>query len=223
MFASLFFVNGVYAGQAAVTEHMTPLNKTLYRAGCFLLYGFMLACVLATIVVGLTNTFQDHLYGGNTWAQIMAVSWLNSLIWSFGHACVAATLGPHVIPFFFGFLLVSSVLGGWSTDLADIGYKQFYQIFPFLWSNNIVKNSLYGALPTYVGLSAGILLVEAAFFIMLFFYFSLFRGHSHTPAAKDNEEPASQPAGEGNYELVQPTAEEAAIVAMESENIHEIV
>ena len=171
--SSLFFVNGILTGHAHYVADMSLIKKTLYYAACFTLYGFGLACCLATIIVGLTNTKTYYLYSGAKWAQIMSLYWLNSLIWQFGHASIYIGLGQPFLPFFFGYLLVSSVIGGWSVDLADPGYKNFYQIFPFYWVNNIVKHILYDSLPHLVGQSVGILIGELIFFISLFFFISL--------------------------------------------------
>lgn len=48
---------------------------------------------------------------------------MHSMIWAFGHAIVAEALVIEAVPFFFAFFLLSSIIGGWNTDLSDIGYK----------------------------------------------------------------------------------------------------
>ena len=45
---------------------------------------------------------------------------------------------------------------------------------PFHWSVNLLYNIMFGALPTYRDLSAGILILYAAFFCLLFIGVSLY-------------------------------------------------
>ncbi len=54
---------------------------------------------------------------------LSAVQWLHSMIWSFGHAVVVEALAIEFVPFVFAFLLLSSIIGGWNIDTADIGYR----------------------------------------------------------------------------------------------------
>lgn len=208
VYASLFIVNGIFKGCAPIIAQVqNPYHQVAFRGTLLVIYNLGLSCCLATIVIGLAADGSGHyLYSGNVWAQLMSIHWLHGMIWSFGHACVFVGLSPEVLPFNFAFFLVSSILGGWNTDLADVSYTSFYQIFPFTWVNNIVKNSLYGALPQAIGKSAGILLAECFFFVFLYFFLE-FRNisiaasknitpNSNTKAVVNQTDPANA------YELV---------------------
>eukprot|EP01034_Spumella_vulgaris_P029132 gene29132-36125_t len=164
VFNSLVFVNATYRGTAALFEDMTPMKRVLFRAACLSLLGSGMAICYATLVISLTyQGSSGHLYSGSAWAQIFAVQWVHSMIWSFFHAAVVEALSIFHIPFCFAFLLLSSVIGGWNTDVADIGYRNFYQIFPFKWSLNIIRYVLYGTLEYRLRISAGILIGEGGY------------------------------------------------------------
>ena len=42
---------------------------------------------------------------------------------SFGMSWVVESLGQPMLPFVFGFLLLSNIIGGWNTDLSDVSFK----------------------------------------------------------------------------------------------------
>lgn len=180
VFSSLFIVNAVLVISKPAYDHLeNHLHQTLYRALLFVVYGSGMAGVLATIVVALAavsvgagDSGDGQLYSGVVWVQIFATGWLHSIIWSFGVSCSYIGWDPRAVPFTFIFFVFSSVLGGWNVDLADKGFKSFYQVFPFSCVSNILKNVLYGTLPYTVVWSASILIGYAVFFVGLFFYLS---------------------------------------------------
>lgn len=101
------------------------------------------------------------------------------VIWSFGHAWELETLGPGLMPFFFGLFLTYSITSGWNTDLADPGYKHFFQIFPFHWAIYLQRYVFFGSQGFRRGIASGILIAYAAFFSGGFFYASLAKEERH--------------------------------------------
>ncbi len=95
------------------------------------------------------------------------------MIWSFGHAWVYEALSPALMPFCFGLCLVYSITGGWNTDLADPGYRAFFQIFPFRWSINIMRYEFFGSCRKTVGQSVGILILYWIVFVGGYLYSSI--------------------------------------------------
>lgn len=175
-------VNAVWKGIGPL-NHLTWLQRASYRATLLGIYTLGLAAVLSTIVVSLAAVGSGtQLYNGNIWSEIFGASWMNALIWSFGAACFAEGVDIEMIAGPFVFLLVSSIIGGWSCELADPGYKGFYEIFPFHWSIYMYRSSLYKTMPQEKIKSAMILLGEALFFIVLYFLLAYRRGTSPVTA-----------------------------------------
>ncbi len=100
-------------------------------------------------MIGLTaDGSSDVLFGGLAWIRICALTWMHTMIWSFGHAWEVEALGVVLMPFFFGFLLVYSITGGLSTDLADPGYKvtttislAIFSLNPYIFIRTSFKSS----------------------------------------------------------------------------------
>lgn len=90
-------------------------------------------------------------------AFVLASQWLHMMIWSFGHAWAVEVFGFVLMPFFAAFFLLASITGGWNTDLADPGYKAFFQIFPFNWSINVMRYVVFKSCRTKVLSSALVL------------------------------------------------------------------
>lgn len=108
-------------------------------------------------MIGLTaDGSSDVLFGGLAWIRVCALTWMHTMIWSFGHAWEVEALGIVLMPFFFGFLLVYSITGGLSTDLADPGYKVTLNICHYPKSANFIlklciSSELLSNLPISLG------------------------------------------------------------------------
>ena len=126
VFASLYLVNALVKG-VDVTG-LNNVQRAVKYAILVLIYTFGLAAVYATVTVGLVSTFNGHLYSGSVWAQAMAIQWCHGLIWAFGMMAIGESLSYDVIAIPFGFLLVSNIIGGWNTALANPPYHNFYQV-----------------------------------------------------------------------------------------------
>jgi len=172
VFASLYTINPLY--KAVDVSGLTVLHTAIYRAALLFLYNFGLSCVFSTAIVGLAKTGSgNYLYSGAVWAQGMAIQWCQGLIWSFGIASIAEGISVDVVALPVAFLLMSSIIGGWNTDLSYPAYHNFYQIFPFNWAIILMKFIYFGSGPNLVTLAACVLTFEAVFFILLFFYLAL--------------------------------------------------
>jgi hypothetical protein len=189
VFSSLYIVLGLYKGVGPL-PHLSPAKRMLVRGGLVMLYSFGVACVFATICVGLAKTGSgDHLYSGSTWAQIMAIQWVHGMIWSFGNLALAIRVSPDVIGLPFALLLVSNVIGGFGNDFSDRDYRRFYQIFPFNWAIQLMRNATFDSFSsTYlVGRAVAVLICECLFFVFVFMYVSLREKSSVPPAAAERD------------------------------------
>lgn len=176
VFGATFIVNGAMSATAALAEDLSPIKRVGLRTLTMLALGFGLSVCYSTMIVAFTyQGSSSHLYSGDKWAQIFAVSWVHYTIWSFGHAWELETFGHALFPFFFGFLLLSSIIGGWNTDLADQGYKHFYQIFPFHWVIYLMRNIYYDTQEYRRGISSGILIAYALIMMGGYIYSALKR------------------------------------------------
>eukprot|EP01037_Dinobryon_pediforme_P045045 gene45045-57266_t len=161
---------------AALAEDLSPVYRVGLRSATMLALGLGLSVCYATMIVAFNyEGSSEYLYSSDKWGQIFAVSWVHYTIWSFGHAWELETFGQALFPFFFGFLLLSSIIGGWNTDLADQGYKQFYQIFPFHWVIFLMRNIYYGTQEYRRGISAAILVSYALVMMSGYIYTALHR------------------------------------------------
>jgi hypothetical protein len=66
-------------------------------------------------------------------------------------------LTPRYAPFLITTTIVHSVVSGWNIDVADMGYKVYFQVYPFHWVVYLMRWVLYGSLPEYVSISWGVL------------------------------------------------------------------
>lgn len=183
LFGALVIVGGTYDASSPHTENMKAIPRILFRMMMMALIGASVSFALATITVGTTYYGSSgHLYSGHQWAQLFATNWVHIMVWSFGFAFLRETLGPERIPPLFTFLLVSSAIGGSSTDVSPVSYKQWYQIFPFTWAINIYRYILYGSCPDRRGISSGILIAYVCMHMCMFvpsplFHFTIFIFH----------------------------------------------
>jgi hypothetical protein len=178
VFGHLFVTNAIYKGIGPLPE-MSPLGRTAYRAVLMVFYCFGLSIVLATIVVLLAASGSgEHLYSRISWAQIWATHWVHCMIWAFGGGCIAEALMPEVVALPFVWFLLSNVIGGWCSTLADQAYLNFYQIFPFNWVIILLRNVLYGSFPNMVRMASGVLIGEWLFFVFMFFFLANRRAQS---------------------------------------------
>lgn len=122
---------------------------------------------------GSTTGSIGHLYSGQEWAQLFAVTWCHISIWTFGHAIEAEAISEAIMPFSFSFLMLSSIVGGWNSDLAGPGYRDFYQIMPFHWSINLERYILFKSCRQLRGISSGILVAYFIVTVSGFLYFAL--------------------------------------------------
>jgi hypothetical protein len=176
VFGASFIVNGAMGATAALAEDLSPVYRVGLRSATMLALGLGLSVCYATMIVAFNyEGSSEYLYSSDKWGQIFAVSWVHYTIWSFGHAWELETFGQALFPFFFGFLLLSSIIGGWNTDLADQGYKQFYQIFPFHWVIFLMRNIYYGTQEYRRGISAAILVSYAVVMMSGYIYTALHR------------------------------------------------
>jgi len=153
-------------------DNVSPLRRMLFRLAYLFICAIGFASIFATIVVSLAKVGSgDYLYSGDVWAQIFAIQIVHALIWMFGHMIIAIGIAIDFVAIPFGLLLISNIIGGFSMDFATQSYYNFYQIFPFNWSIQLMRHCLYGSYSTFlVSRAVGALLGEFFFFFFLFIY-----------------------------------------------------
>ena len=124
--------------------------------------------------MGLTKDGSGaHLFTGRQWAQLFAIQWIHGLIWIFGNMALAIAVSPDILGLPFAFTLICNIIGGFSYDYADTSFIEFYQIFPFNWSIQLMRRTVYGSFSSrLVAIAVGSICGEAAFFFLLFAFVS---------------------------------------------------
>lgn len=185
VFSSLYVVMAVMKGIGPM-EDWSVVNRFLFRTVCCLMYAFGLSVVFATTCVGLIKDGSGNIMlSGNQWAQLLAIQWVHGSIWIFGNMALAIGISPDILGLPFAFFLVSNIIGGFSMDFADQSYRNFYQIFPFNFAIQLMRNTVFGSMVGQASRdSAGALCGQAAFFFICFMVVSL-RQRNNASQAKN--------------------------------------
>ena len=96
---------------------LPPLRLLAVRVLAITAYCGVVSATMATMALGLAG-LTSH---GDMWARVWVTFWVLQMVFTFYLGAAAALAGPDAVPVFFLFMLLSNIIGGWNTDLADFG------------------------------------------------------------------------------------------------------
>lgn len=167
------FVYGPLAAHPFVTSAAEGLSKSVRQLALVLLFSCMIGVAFSTMLVGLAQTNNLGLlsknyvtgvtysapaaassFGGSVWAQIWATQWLESAIFALW-LCLPAAAGilPAAPALLAPLIIYNSI--SVNVDVSDGGYK-FFWYAPMWHSSEIIRNVLFGTLPTKLSMHVGI-------------------------------------------------------------------
>ena len=166
------FVFGPLSAHPFVSSASDGLPKSLRQLALILLLSCMIGGAFSTMLVGLAQTNNLGLlaknyvsgvtfsataastFGGSVWAQIWATQWLESAIFALWLCLPAAAGLVQAAPALLAPLIIYNSISV-NVDVSDAGFKFFYYA-PMWHSSEIIRNVLFGTLPTKLSMHVGV-------------------------------------------------------------------